>query len=229
MKSLRLLLFFVIAVLTCPFLSMSQSLDSFRIATLHFQIQDAGVDALNLQAREAGFPALSDNVTEFGLGIQKRHKQWIYTTSLFVGIGSEEGSWLSSEFTEYRHVNMELEGSWSPISSKSWFIGPFFSVNPQWSRIILRRESEVNSLEDALDTEYQKFTRLGLPTEVGVSVHHFLDIPAANLLLTFGLQGGYRLDNGDNWRVDGAVPWETPGIEVNGWFMAFRIGFRPWE
>lgn len=201
----------------------AQSLDSVRMVALQFQLQQADFAAFNDQARALGYPGLENAILEFGALWQSRNRNWLNSTGAYWGLAREEDSGIAAEFTEYMHLGSSFETSWSPLGSERWFVGPSLAVNPQLSRVILRVQNQVNTLGSALDVEYQKFTRLSVPVEVGLNIQHYLKTGSENVFF-FGLRAGYRIDDNDSWRVDGAVPWENSGLNTSGWFAAFRFG-----
>jgi hypothetical protein len=201
----------------------AQSVDSMQFYGLEFKYQTADFRQFNEQAAALSYPGLEENVVEFGFNHQARQGRWLYHSGIFAGLAAEENGSLNADFTEYLHLGAALELSWSAIRSDNWFVGPMLASYFQWSRLVLRPQNQVNTLGAALGVEYQKFTRFNVPVAVGLNAQYYIHTKAATSIM-LGVQAGYRLDDEEGWRVDGAVPWENSGLSAQGWFVAFRIG-----
>lgn len=213
-------------MLFCPMLAFPQMLDSNYIGLVHLQFQQADFSGFNRQAEELGYPTLEANIRDIGAQVQFLDGRWLTGLGGSVGFGNTEKGFRGASSTEYRHFGLRLETSWSVLKHDNWFIGPMVTLNPQWSTLVLNRQSEVQGLQAALDADYQKLTRFGTPADIGLNIQYFLALGDYSSA-TVSLLGGYRLDDEDTWRVDGATPWAGSGIRLSGWYAAIRFGISP--
>ena len=191
-----------------------------------FHYQQTDMSLFNDQAKLLGIPTLPNFASEFSGGYADYDGRW-RSSFLFIIGGAPGDNDLANGSTTYQLISLGFGVGINVLKPEStWFIGPNILVQFRGEQVIYAQETSLTGIASAVNANYFKLTRFGLPLDAGLLIQKkFLFKGDETKFMTIGLKGGYRLDaNPDGWRVDQAVNLNNTGINASGFFGEFQIG-----
>lgn len=221
---------YLLLMIFCLFLflqntAFGQQTDKVRAGFFTYQFQQIDLDGFNRQAEDLGYPGLRNSINEFGYVFQERDNRWVTGFGLNAGFGRHADEGPGGSEARYRHYGARIETTYSLLASPDWILGPTINISLQHNRITLNEGTAGGLLTQAVEADYLRLTTWETPIQFGFSLQRTFGQDSANRLV-LGLNAGYTLADGDEWRVDDAVPFSSPGIDLSGWFASVRIGFE---
>ncbi|MEO1448362.1 MAG: hypothetical protein AAFV07_02480 [Bacteroidota bacterium] len=215
-----------LSVWVTPLACLAQQAPTLKAGTLSIQFQQVDFSDFNRQGLELDYSPLPDGVGEVGGGVIYMTKRWKTTVLLVLGQGNTGGQGNQQE-SRYEYIGGSTGTAFNLLDPESrWFLGPEITALLRAEQVTLTNSPPVNGLSGAIGADFVKLTRFGGVADVGLNVHRHLKYRSENdkgALLT--LRGGFRLDPGDQWRVDQALPVNNTGINAGGWYGSISYSF----
>ncbi len=206
-------------------ISAQDSVDFGIAAKVNAQWPD--YSTFNEEISEIGYPGLDNNIVEYGGSILFKTPQAFLVVDILFGSGFSRKGGESGRTCFYDHYRLQVEETLDLIDGDQWMIGPHIGVSLKYARITLSNMEEVQHPSQIAATETIGLSRISPTVELGASIQKYFDLGFLHNIeqLFIGLDGGYHLDSGEHWRIDGAVPFEESGIRQSGWYAGLNLGY----